>query len=75
MNKTVVVRIAVVVNEFGHWSASGFYNFTNKEAIKLAQEGLDELGQERVFFVEAELTIPEAETVQGVVKDDSPVNG
>lgn len=65
--KTVKVRIACVVNEHGHWNAVGYYKWTDalaNDAIAIAREGLDELGEEKIYWIEAELAVPTIETIQ-----------
>ena len=64
MPKTVKVRIAVAVDRDGKWNASGWGKgsaYANGEAMDIAIEGVDE-GEAR-YWVEAELPIPEAETI------------
>lgn len=64
--KTVRVRIAVAVNDLGQWRAEGFDEYDDKHAIKAATSTIE--GERRVFWVEADLPIPETQVVEGEVK-------
>ncbi len=62
--KTVKVRIAVAVDKSGKWNASGWgegMTHADEEAMDIAVGDIDE-GEAR-YWVEAELPIPEVETV------------
>lgn len=60
------VRIALVINEHGQWSSGGHYKQTDEQAMSIAVEMLDEVGSaERQYFIEAEVPLPKAETIQG----------
>lgn len=66
--KTVKVRIAVAVNADGNWNSSGWKKAKDSDAMDLAQEGLQEISScEKVYWVEADIPIPEPEIVQGKV--------
>lgn len=65
--KTVRVRIAVAVNEHGHWNASGYFKWNKGEARETALEGLDEPGAETIHYVEADVPIPAPQTIEGTV--------
>lgn len=70
--KTVRVRIAVAVTPAGQWNSCGFSRSSGEredddELMGLAIDPLDDTGEAR-YFVEADLPIPEPETVEGEVK-------
>jgi len=68
---TVRVRIAVAVDPQGNWNAAGWkvhgHQPEEREFLFCALEGLDS-SEESCFWVEADLPIPEIQTVQGEVK-------
>ena len=67
--KTVKVRIAVAVDHYGNWNASGWLNHDGKiaegEAMDIAIDGVNE--GEAKYWVEAELPIPEPQVFTGSV--------
>lgn len=70
--KTKRIRIAVVMNEHGHWSSAGWSNSNgdpkhDADLVGIAREGLEAGPNEAACFVEAEVPIPEPITVEGVV--------
>jgi hypothetical protein len=74
--QTIKVRIAVAVNEKGEWNSAGWNHHkddskadNNKRSSAL--EGLEPGRQEVVYFIEAEVPIPESiqGTIQGEVKE------
>jgi hypothetical protein len=67
--RTVKVRIAVAVNKAGEWCANGWFNWKDESAQSAAVEGLDSALPEVVHFVEAEIPLPESETINGEVSD------
>ena len=67
MSKTVRVRIAVAVGESGDWAASGSKALFGVDSVDIAVESLDESGQYAVSWVEADVPLPESETVEGKV--------
>lgn len=60
----VRVRIAVAVAEDGKWGASGAFN---DHGMENAMDMID-FADAAKYFVEADLTIPVVETVEGVVR-------
>ncbi len=62
--RTVRVRIAVVVNELGAWSASGGSGCTDDTAKDFALDGMVD-GQEHFHFVEADVPLPDTTTIEG----------
>lgn len=69
--KTVRVRIAVAVDASGKWhsSASGCgEGNSDEERAEWAQEFLDSNLPQAVYFVEADVPIPEPQTIEGEVK-------
>ena len=69
--KTVKVRIAVAVDPYGNWNASGWLNrdgqIAEGEAMSIAMDGVKE--GEAKYWVEAELPIPEPQIVTGFVSE------
>jgi hypothetical protein len=72
--KTVRVRVAVAVNELGHWAAAGWHGPTeveltqeeeDRDARSLALEGLADGQREAVVFVEADVPLPGNDVVEG----------
>ena len=62
------IRIAVAINDRGEWNACGYHKWDDKEAIDVAQQGLDEpADNEQIVFVEVDIPIPQSITVQGKV--------
>ena len=62
----VKVRVAVVVDHLGDWNTCGSKNMSDKDAMSIASETVEE-GEAR-YFIEAELDIPEQNTVQAAVE-------
>ena len=68
---TVRVRIAVAVNDKGDVGAAVSHNGEDDEAKSFALELLGEpSNNERVTFVEADVPLPETETVEGQADED-----
>lgn len=73
--KTMKVRIAVAINDKGEWSSFGYHLNGREESDTdiclqgMALEGLESgMGFcEMVHFIEAEIPIPESQTIQGEV--------
>lgn len=70
--KTVRVRIAVVVDEKGGYNAVGFQDsdgfvWSDKEILQTAQDAFDPQGNEAVHFIEADVPLPEPQTIEGKV--------
>ncbi len=65
------VRIAVAIDEKGNWSCAGWSSksgdYLDDELKSMAMDCLEPDGIEKVYFVEADLPLPVAETVQGDV--------
>lgn len=66
MTPTVRVRIAVAVGEDGFWSARGW--MTGEVEAKEAVDRLVD-APHSIFWVEADLPIPQTETVEGTVSE------
>lgn len=60
----VKVRIAAVVSASGKWNACGWSTTDDEGAMGIALEGLDEVGPEAQYWIEASLPVPQVETVQ-----------
>lgn len=69
--KTVKVRIAVAVDDTGRWQASGWRNQKDSDAMATAIEFLDSTPEAR-YFIEAELLVPEVQTIQGTIAPRGP---
>ena len=70
--KTVRVRIAVVVDEKGGYNAVGWkgsdgFVWSDKELVKTAQDAFQSEGNEAVHFIEADVALPEPQTIEGKV--------
>lgn len=64
--KTVKVRIAVAVDSSGNWSASGWKGASDDYAVS---DVIDTVGEcVSLFWVTAELPVPEMPTVAGTVE-------
>jgi hypothetical protein len=66
--KTVKVRIAVAVDEDGDWNAAGnslISDCPDRDAVEGATGGL--FGTVKVYWIDLELPVPEAATVQASV--------
>ena len=69
----IKVRMAVVVDEAGNWSASGWRGAPKGEAMEVAEQILDpQKGNALEFYVEAELEIPKPIIVKGTARMTSP---
>lgn len=69
--KTVKVRIAVMVNAQGEWSAHGFHGADDDYACGIAKEGLEETKEEAFHFVVATIPLPAVQvplTIKGKVE-------
>lgn len=67
--KTVRIRIAVAVDQQGHWNASGWSGEYSPAKDAAIDSALEYCGSGAVlYWVEADLPIPEAVVVQGEVK-------
>ena len=67
--KTIRVRIAVAVDEHGHYRCDGWAGGTDEDIAVSAREFLmNSEGNECVHFIEANLPLPESVTVEGEVK-------
>ena len=61
--KTIKVRIAVVVAGDGTWNSGGWYNAEDGEKMGMALEGFEGTDGELRFWLEAELPLPEIQTI------------
>ena len=69
--KTVKVRIAVAVDRNGMWNACGWTGAKNEDMRKMA---VDVVGAgDRVFWLEAQLPIPEELVIRADVTEESNV--
>ena len=58
------IRIAVVMNDKGHWNAFGFYKWNDDQNAACAMEGLDEVAKtEATYFVEADVPVPAVQII------------
>lgn len=64
--KTKKIRIAVVMTPEEEWGSCGASGLTDKKMIEYAHEDLGEFGAVQ-YWVEVEIPIPEAETIQGIL--------
>lgn len=64
---TVRVRIAVAVDRKGGWNAVGWPTIQAETVMDAAEEGGN--GADARYWVEADLPIPEIQTVNGEVKE------
>lgn len=77
--KTVRVKIAVAVNTNGNWAANGFGGDNSKSKSSLdimksiARESLDydSTPEMVVHWIEADVPIPESQTIQGDLSNGS----
>lgn len=67
MLKTIKVRIAVAVNETGNWDAYGRDCHSDITAINQVLCQMPANKHNGIYFVEADLPVPTAETYQGEV--------
>lgn len=69
--KTVKVRIAVAVDPEGKWQAHGWQprpDHVQRDAKFMQDTAREDLEYgEAMYWIEAELPVPEAQTVQGTV--------
>lgn len=65
--KTVRVRIAVVVDEKGRYNSAGWNNCDDNYLRASAVESFEPEGMEAVYFIEADVPLPESKTVEGTV--------
>ena len=66
--KTIRVRIAVAMNEYCDWCAFGGSEWRDDDSM--ANEAFNEVSEsrsQRCFFVEADIPVPEPETIEGTV--------
>ncbi len=64
--KTVRVRIAVAVDEHGNYHAAGWSGSKDEHIGETASEFFESAeGAEAVHFVEADVPLPESQTIQG----------
>ena len=66
--RTVRVRIAVAVTPNGSWEAAGSRGWPDDDASHEARVCSDDPAHARVTYVEADVPLPEPETVEGEVK-------
>lgn len=68
----VKVKIAVAVTGAGKWSSCGYQSDEQRDEpdmIGLAMDGLDtDVGGEAVYWLTAELDVPEAQSVEAAVE-------
>lgn len=62
--KTVRVRIAVAINDKGEYCCAGYHNAQDRWLKDSALECLSGEGQEGLCFVEADVPLPQAITVE-----------
>lgn len=68
--KTVKVKIAVVIDDEGNWTANG-WNDGEKECMGICLDIIDIIdGDVQRFWVEAELPIPKIKTFSGTVEEE-----
>ena len=74
--KTVKVRIAVAVDEYARWVADGCHGQSNERAMRGAGNELHDFWRSfgeppascsQVYFIEADVPVPEPVTVKGEV--------
>lgn len=75
--KTVKVRIAVAVDAAGDWSACGWQVHTpgareKQEADMLSMAAEPLASGEARYWIEAEVPVPEVQTVPGTVTEGEP---
>lgn len=66
--KTIKVRIAVLVDQEGHWTSAGAHNWAGQDAMGGAYECLDPIGGVQEYWLTAELPIPETLEVQATAE-------
>lgn len=65
----IKVKIAVVVDEQGNWSAAGWNcGKTSDDPLQIARDGMPGTGEERGYWVTAELDVPQIAEVPGCVE-------
>ena len=63
------VRIGLIINAQGKWVAHGWKNAKDEHVITSLQDGMDDADPvEQIFWIEAEVPVPIAQTVHGEVK-------
>lgn len=68
MSKTIHVRIMVAVDSDGQWAAFGYAGYTDATALDSCF--IDDLGIHMSYVaVEADIPVPEVETIQGNVTE------
>ena len=65
--KKVKVRVAVAVDPSGDWNATGWKKGTDVQMLAIASEIFD---NEACYWLEADLDVPEAKTVEASVTQD-----
>lgn len=70
--KTVKVRVAVVVNDDGKWSAFGDWEMSAKENLDMAACDLPDGKHEARYWVSADLALPEVPEMRGQVEGAKP---
>lgn len=73
MTDAIKVRIPLVINEIGHWNACGWSGTPEGELLDTALSGFDEEPShaEAIYWIEALIPVPQAETIVGVVVAES----
>lgn len=75
MQKTVKVRIAVAFSSNGKWEASGSNTNSDYEercyaSMMCARKNLSDLKGITMYWVTAELPIPDVQEIKGVVEEE-----
>lgn len=71
--KTARVRIAVVIDDTGKWSAYGYKDARDDE---MADTLYDDIGVNSAqFFIEADVPIPKPQTIRGEVLPNPGIDG
>lgn len=68
MSKTVRVRIAVAVDPTGRWNSCGWDTGSDPEKMEFAAENMGE--GESLFWLEADLPVPEVPVIEAEVGKD-----
>lgn len=68
--KTVRVRIAVVVDDEGHYCSAGWDLTTDEDLISNAFDGDCTGINTRIYFIEADLPLPVSETFEATVVEE-----
>lgn len=61
------VRIALAINSDGEWNCCGWSKADDSEKIDLAIEGIGPANGDQLYWLEAEIEIPQPETIQAEV--------